>query len=100
MSPALKEFLSLILDWFNKTMPTFLAGLSIGYKVMNGRLSEAKMRIIELEMQVQYEKNKAIVEANNSGKSDSDIIDDAIKSGLQSEREMPERERHEGPRTP
>lgn len=77
----MKEALISFLNWLRVNLPPFLAGFSVGYKVCVGRLNDAKSQIIDLEMRLAEYQNKEKVDEANLGKSDADIVDDAISAG-------------------
>lgn len=77
----MKETFISFLNWLRVNFPPFLAGFSVGYKVCVGRLNDAKAQIIDLEMKLAEYQNKEKVDEANLGKSDADILDDAIDAG-------------------
>ncbi len=81
----MQQLLNQFLDWLERTIPTALLFFKAGYGLGQDGVSKLKSALAWANWQLKRKEDRDAVEKLNSGKSDSDIIDDAIKSERDSE---------------
>lgn len=70
-----------LLDWLKEVVPSVTSVGLLIYNFMRGQIAKLKAQVLREKTERGYIENKQKVEDNNRGKSDSDIIDDAIRKG-------------------
>lgn len=77
----MNKTISKILGWLRDILPSVTLVGSLIYNYMLRKISFLKRENAQLELDLEYKENEDDVEKANSGKSDSDIIRDAIEQG-------------------
>lgn len=77
----MSEFLQKILKWLRDVLPSVTAVGSLIYNYMLRKINALQKQKADLELKLEYEENKDVVEESNRGKSDADIIRDAAREG-------------------
>lgn len=76
---ALFRVIDKILEWLKKAAPTALA-ISV-YRYLKAKIWRLEVSKDELELDLALKENEALVEKDNSDKTDLDIVNDAISEG-------------------
>lgn len=84
-----EKFLDRLFDLLEKYLPGFIVGLGVGYKRGRQGAKETKGKLLEQELETELVKNELKVVKDNLGRSDGDVISDAISEG----RDLSERDR-------
>jgi len=88
----LKQILNKVLNWVRDVLPTVTAVGSMVYNYMLKRVRNEEKKVAKLKLELELERNKERVEEENRGKSDLDVLDDAIGKGreLRDGKKVPE----------
>ncbi len=73
-----KTFVDRIFDWLEKTLPGLLAAFGVGYKMGSEESEKLKGELAKKEVQLKETQIDLQVEKEFAGKSDRDVILDAI----------------------
>ena len=73
-----------IFTWLRDVIPSVTAVGSLIYNYMLRKVNTLQKEKNALELELEYKENEDAVEKENIGKSDSDIINDAISKGRES----------------
>lgn len=71
--------------WIRDVLPSVTAVGAFVYNWMLRKINSLQKQKEALALKLKYKENKEDVEKDNAGKSDSDIINDAIRDGGDSE---------------
>ena len=75
------NFWSKFFDFFERVLPGLLAALGLGYKLGTGKVEGLVDEMASLKVEKELLENRIKENEANSGKSNSDVIDDAIRKG-------------------
>lgn len=78
----MKEFWSEFFKFLREILPTAVGAFLLGRHVEKIGEEEIRAKMSGLKLELERAKNAQAVEDENIGKSDSDIIDDAVRAGL------------------
>lgn len=77
----LVELVQKAVSWLTDVLPTTLVGMAWVYNFMKSQTIALKAQVAKLALEVKYKENEKRVEEANRGKSDLDIVRDAISEG-------------------
>lgn len=77
----MSKFLEKLLNWLRDVVPSVTAVGSLIYNYMLRKINKLQKEKAQLELEIEYQENKDVIEKTNSGKSDADIIMDAAREG-------------------
>ena len=77
----MSDFWQKFFDWLERVAPSVIAAFGVGFQVGQNKLNQEKDKNQELTLALELEKNKNEIAQENAGKSDADIVRDAIRKG-------------------
>lgn len=68
-----------VLEWLKVNLPGWIAMLGIGYKIGTKHEQDMQVKLDETELKLKHKENEDAVRNRFAGKSNADIIVDAIE---------------------
>lgn len=70
-----------LLDWLKTVVPSVTSVGLLIYNFMRGQIANLRGQLLREKTERQYVENRQKIDDANRDKSDSDVIDDAIRKG-------------------
>lgn len=84
-----KDWLTRILEWCQKVLPGLAAAFGIGYRVGSNAKAEVEKKLAKTTVELELKTNELQNEKDFDGKSDDDVIGDAISKSRDSRKPGP-----------
>lgn len=79
-----KDWVTRILEWCERVLPGLAAAFGIGHRVGSAGKAKVEKDLVKTKTELELTKNALQNEKDFDGKSDDDVIGDAIRKGRDS----------------